>query len=88
MAIKEINGEMLPVDPLKGKKSPAAEKASNTRKDKIELSEEAKSLYEADQTKRIEQIRERLEQGFYSTPEAMEKIVTALMEDLKHAAQE
>ena len=87
MAIQEINGEMLPVDPLRGKKSQAAEKTSAVRKDKIELSEEAKTLYEADQTKRIEQIRERLDQDFYSSPEAMEKIVTGLMEDLKLSAE-
>jgi len=88
MAIKEINGEMLPVDPLRGKKSQAAGKTTAARKDKVELSEEAKTLFEADQTKRMEQIRERLDQGFYSTPEAVEKIVAGLLEDLKHTAEE
>jgi len=88
MAIKEINGEMLPVNPLRGKKSQAAEKSSSARKDKVELSEEAKTLFEADQTKRVDQIRERLDQGFYSTPEALEKIVTGLLEDLKQTPQE
>lgn len=88
MSIKEISSEMLPVDPLKGKKSAAAGKAGAMRKDKAELSEEAKSLFEADQSKRMDQIREKLEQGFYSTPEAMEKIVAGLWEDLQRTGQE
>jgi anti-sigma28 factor (negative regulator of flagellin synthesis) len=89
MSIREVTGEGIPAEPIKPKKSGASESAKeapNGSKDRVELSGEARSLYEADQVRRYEQIRQKLESGFYNSREVAEKVVDALLADLKRSA--
>ncbi len=86
MSIRGIESEFAPVEPVKGKKSSSAAAPSSGAKDKVQVSGEAKSLFQADQSKRIEEIRTRLQDGYYDTPEATEKIVDGLMNDLLKTA--
>jgi hypothetical protein len=67
---------------VKGKKSQAPVKQASTGKDRVQVSGEAKTLFEADQSKRLDDIRARLEQGYYMSEEVTEKIVDGLMDDL------
>ena len=86
MSIREIAGEMLPVDPVKGKKSVQAEKAkaaATGSKDRAELSSEARSMFEADQTKKIDEIRGKVDSGYYDSREVAEKVVDAILKDIK-----
>jgi hypothetical protein len=82
MTVKGIEGDFTPIDPVKGKKSQAPAKQAPSGKDKVQVSGEAKSLFEADQSKRMDDIRTRLEQGYYMSQEVTEKIVDGLMDDL------
>ena len=86
MSIRGIESEFAPVEPVKGKKSPTPAKASSGAGDKVQVSGEAKSLFQADQSKRIEEIRKRLDEGYYLTPEVTDKIVDGLMNDLLKSA--
>jgi len=86
MTVRGIEGDFSPVDPIKGKKSPAPAKQASAGKDKVQVSGEAKSLFQADLTKRIQEIRKRLDEGYYDTPDVTEKIVDGLMDDLLKTA--
>ena len=87
MAIKGIEGDCTPVEPIKEKKSSApAKPASAGKKDTAQVSGTAKSLFEADQSKRLGEIRARLDVGYYDSPEVMDKVVDGLMNDLLKSA--
>ncbi len=86
MPIREIAGDKLPVDPVKEKKSNQTEKAKAPAagsKDRVELSPEAKSLFEAEQTKKLDDIREKVDRGYYDTPEVTEKVADAILKEFK-----
>jgi anti-sigma28 factor (negative regulator of flagellin synthesis) len=89
MAIVEITSGAAPLDPLKGKKGEPVAK-SETRVDdsgdRVELSEEARALYDVEQTRRFEAIREKIRQGFYFQPDVTEKVVDALLKELRPSA--
>ena len=85
MSIREIASEGIPVDPIKPKKSTPAEPAKTAPKDSLEVSGKAKSLYNAGQVKKYEEIRQKLDQGFYDRPEVTEKVVDALLEEIKNS---
>jgi anti-sigma28 factor (negative regulator of flagellin synthesis) len=87
MSINEITGAPSPLSPLKPRKPITETKESSPSSDEVQLSGEARSLYEAAQTKRMEEIRVRLNDGFYLSQEVTEKIVDALLEDLKKAKE-
>lgn len=86
MAIKEISGDMLPVDPVKGKKTNQAENpkpSSTSSKDRAELSAEARSLFDAEHTKKLDEIRDKVERGYYDSPEVTEKVVDSILKEIK-----
>jgi hypothetical protein len=82
MNIRGIEGEIVPVDPVKGKKSAAPAREASAGKDKVHVSGQARSLFESEQSKRLDEIRNRLNNGYYLSPEVTEKIVNALMVDI------
>jgi hypothetical protein len=82
MAIRGIEGDFSPIDPVKGKKTTASAKEVSGGKDKVHVSGEAKSLYASGQSKRLDEIRERLNAGYYFSPEVTDKIVDRLMVDI------
>jgi anti-sigma28 factor (negative regulator of flagellin synthesis) len=86
MPIVEIPGAPGPVDPIKGKQDQHGTKGKvppKTSQDRAEVSEEARALLEADRTKRFEVIREKIRQGFYFQRDVTEKVIDALLKDLK-----
>jgi anti-sigma28 factor (negative regulator of flagellin synthesis) len=98
MAIQEIVNTSGAVDPVKGgnrsstgSKTPvrAKEKTdSDDRSDRIELSEEARAMYESQQSGRFEAIRERIRDGFYFQKDVTEKVVDAMLKDIKKGSAE
>lgn len=80
MEIHEIDGKPLPVDQFKGRSSDKRD-TREVSQDKVQLSDEARSLYEA-QAKKIEQIHEEVRNGFYFQPEVTERVVELLLKDL------
>ena len=87
MAIKGIEGDFTPVEPVKEKKGSApAKQATAGKKDTVQVSGAAKSLFEADQSKRLGEIKARLDVGYYDSPEVVEKVVDGLMNDLLKSA--
>jgi len=90
MNINEISNGSLPVDPFKSKK--VKEKADSAPasggKDKVELSDRARSLFEAEQEQRFQKIQERIHQGYYFQKEVTEKVVDEMLKDLQNPSAE
>jgi len=87
MSIKEIINPAGPVDPLKnnlgaGTLNKSGEDADEG-KDRIEVSDEARAMYDAEHTRRFETIREKIRKGFYFKREVTEEVVDAMLKDIK-----
>jgi anti-sigma28 factor (negative regulator of flagellin synthesis) len=83
MAIKEIAVNGLPLEPLKTNKAGVTKDSRPGSKDKVELSAQARSLFEAEKMKKIESVKKKIDEGFYLTDEVNVKVVDGLMNDLK-----
>jgi anti-sigma28 factor (negative regulator of flagellin synthesis) len=92
MAVQEIITSSGSIDPVKGSKAqpqekpPTREKASGEveeQSDRVEVSEEARALYEAEQSNRLEMIREKIREGFYLDEQVTERIVDALVKEIQ-----
>ena len=84
MDINRISNGGLPIEPLKSKKAKEEAKSEvSSKRDRVELSDEAISLITASDTKRFEEIRQRVDDGHYFRREVTEKIVDAMLRDLK-----
>lgn len=89
MPITEIVSGTGAADPVKGDRGQSAQKgtvkgkAKDEHSDRVELSDEARALYDADQSNRFEMIREKIRQGFYFQRDVTEKVVDAMLKDLK-----
>jgi anti-sigma28 factor (negative regulator of flagellin synthesis) len=89
MAIQEILGNAGQIDPVKGNRSETSDKVKakkreeSEKKDSVEVSKEARAMYDAEQTRRFEAIREKIRTGFYFQRDVTEKVVDAMMKDLK-----
>jgi len=86
MNIKGIEGDFSPIDPLKGKKESGGAKQASAGKDRVQVSSKAKTLFQADQAARLDEIRRRLESGYYNSQDVTEKIVDGVMDDLLKSA--
>ena len=88
MAIKEVLGSgVVPVDSVRKANASAEEKPKTDRADRVELSSEARSLFETSQAKRDEEIRSRVESGFYSRPDVLERIAQEVLQDLRNVRE-
>ncbi len=93
MGIQEIPGQAGQVDPVKGTRSDTTDTVKGKehegdgkeKKDSVEVSPEARALYDAEQTRRFEIIREKIHDGFYLERDVTEKVVDAILKDLKKA---
>lgn len=84
MDINRITNGGLPLEPLKSKKVQEDESVEGSSKeDRVELSDEAIHLFSASEGKRLEDIRQKIDSGFYLQKEVSEKVVDAMLRDLK-----
>jgi hypothetical protein len=50
--------------------------------DRVEVSSEAQTLFETEQSKRLAEIQKKMADGFYARKEVMQRVVDALLKDL------
>ncbi|NLT51305.1 MAG: flagellar biosynthesis anti-sigma factor FlgM [Ignavibacteria bacterium] len=56
----------------------------NSRKDKLEISQEAKALQsQKAEAKNLENIRQKVESGFYNKPEIIEKVAGSILKEIQ-----
>jgi anti-sigma28 factor (negative regulator of flagellin synthesis) len=83
MGIKEVSGSGLPVQPSQSKKVKEEQSSKSSSKDKVEVSEEARSLFESERAKKLEEIQKKIDEGFYSKREVIEQVADAMLNDIK-----
>jgi hypothetical protein len=91
MGIQEILGNAGQADSVKGGRSEKPENVKGNdrdgdgedRKDRVDVSAEARALYDAERTQRFQAIREKIRKGFYFQRDVTEKVVDAVLKDLK-----
>jgi anti-sigma28 factor (negative regulator of flagellin synthesis) len=82
MDINKISNAGFPVDPLKSKKMKEDEKSEvSSKEDKIEISPEAVSMFNASETKRLEEVRSKIQSGYYLQRDVTEKVADALLKE-------
>lgn len=79
MKVNEINGEILFPEEKGGKKFGKVEE----KKDKVEISSEARELYRLKRLERIEEIKKKVESGFYDSDEVIDKVAEKIYEHLR-----
>ncbi len=79
MKISEINGKVLFPEENSGKKP----SRSSERKDKVEISSEAIELYKMRHMERMEEIKRRIESGYYNSSEVFDKVVDEIYKEIK-----
>lgn len=73
-------------DPIKIKKEKEAELSKSAPKDTAEVSDEAKSLFESERVKKIREVQERIESGYYLRREVAEKVAESMLRSLSKPA--
>jgi hypothetical protein len=82
MDIGKISNSGLPIDALKLKKVKREEDSGAPSKgDKLEISEEAASLFNTTESKNFDEIRQRIQSGYYFQPEVTQQVVDAILRD-------
>jgi anti-sigma28 factor (negative regulator of flagellin synthesis) len=81
MIIKEVYGDQLPLQPTGQRK--VKQTASVERTDKVDVSPEARSLFEAGKAKKLDEISQKIDAGFYFKPETTEKVAESILKDLQ-----
>ncbi|HTX18084.1 MAG TPA: hypothetical protein VMG34_05415 [Bacteroidota bacterium] len=83
MGISEVTNSGIPVQPSVSKKVKEEQEAKGSSKDKVQVSDEARSLFETERTNRLNEIQRKIDEGFYSKKEVVEKVADAMLKDIK-----
>ena len=83
MDINRITNSGLSAEPIKPKKTKDEPEKAKSQEDRVEFSEEAVSLFKAQGDKRLEEIRNKIDSGYYFKRDVTEKVVDAMFPDLK-----
>ena len=75
-----------PVDPSKGNRTQIADRngvmAGREARDRLAVSDQALALYKTEKAQRFDQIRTRLQQGYYLDRRVTEEILDVLAQDI------
>ena len=82
MNINEVAGNNVPIFGSRPKKSKQEKPVEAVKQDRVELSSEARSLLETEQSERFAAIQKNIADGFYARHEVMVRVVDALLKDL------
>jgi anti-sigma28 factor (negative regulator of flagellin synthesis) len=83
MKINEINGKILFPEESLGKKP----SKTSDKKDRVEISSEAIEIYRMKRMEKIEEIKRRIQSGYYDSKEVLEKVVDEIYKQIKSELQ-
>ncbi|MCZ7603300.1 MAG: hypothetical protein QY331_02845 [Melioribacteraceae bacterium] len=81
MKINNVNNQ--PILPASKKNIPAKDEKKGQGVDSINISPEARELINSEQTAKLNEIRQKLSENFYSRKEVLEKTAEAILKELK-----
>ena len=82
MTINEISSGGMPVQPSQPRKVKEEPSSRTSSTDRVELSSEAKALFASDRARRLEEVQQRIDQGYYSRRDVLEKVADAILKEL------
>ncbi|MFZ4619427.1 MAG: hypothetical protein ACOYNS_02635 [Bacteroidota bacterium] len=80
MDIKKISQPQNAYDTVKIRKEKVREEKTHRADDSVELSPEALKLFQSEENKKIDSIRERVQSGYYSRKEVVEKVADEILQ--------
>jgi anti-sigma28 factor (negative regulator of flagellin synthesis) len=80
MDIKKISQPHNAYDSVKIRKEKKLEEHVRRSDDSVELSPEALKLFQAEESKKIDTIRERVQTGFYARKDVVEKVADEILQ--------
>ena len=83
MNIVKMQAGSIQANSIEPKSSKKLEKDSIKTKDSVNISTEARALFESQQDKKINDIQHKSESGFYSKKDVIEKAVDKFLNDNK-----
>jgi hypothetical protein len=63
-------------------KTPSGKTSETTKKDKIEISEQAKALQNTGETKNLADIQKKIKSGFYNSEAVISKVADAILKEI------
>ncbi|MDP2365971.1 MAG: hypothetical protein Q8M94_19640 [Ignavibacteria bacterium] len=63
-------------------KAPSGKTADATKKDKLEISKQAKALQNKSETKNLADIQKKIESGFYNSDLVVSKVADAILKEI------
>lgn len=63
-------------------KSATGKNPELSKKDKIEISEQAKALHSTSETKNLSEIQKKIDSGFYNSEEVLSKVADAILKEI------
>lgn len=63
-------------------KAPSGKSTDVTKKDKIEISEQAKALQNTGETKNLAEIQKKIDSGFYNSDAVISKVADAILKEI------
>jgi hypothetical protein len=83
MDINRITNGGLSPDSIRPKKTKDEPEKARGQEDRVEFSDEALSLFKAQGDKRLQEIKAKIDSGYYLQRDVTEKVVDAMFPDLK-----
>lgn len=81
MDIRKIGQPQNTYDTAKVRKEKVREEERERRgDDSVELSPEAVKLFQAEENKKIEMVRDRIQSGYYFRPEVVDRVASELLQ--------
>lgn len=80
MDIKKISQPQQSYDPIKIRREKEREEQRKKTDDSVSLSSEAVRLFQAEEAKKLDAIREKIHSGFYGKREVVEKTAEELLQ--------
>lgn len=80
MDIRKISQPSNAYDIVKVRKEKAREEKDRRVDDSVDLSPEAMKLFQSEETKKVDMIRERVQSGYYSRKEVVEKVADEILQ--------
>jgi anti-sigma28 factor (negative regulator of flagellin synthesis) len=81
MAINSISGHIYSQNIFENKKTAKITDDKSKNSDKIELSSQAKEMLKAQNNNKIEEITQRINEGFYSQKEVSDRVATSILKE-------
>lgn len=84
MDIRKISQPLSAYDAFKVRKEKVRGEKEERQEDSVELSPEALKLFQAEENRKVDMIRERVQSGYYARKEVVDKVAEEILQQFTH----